>query len=63
MRKPTFADLGLMIGAVVALGLAMPQTAVSRVVDTQGLHLLGVIFVAVPVGAVLGLLLERVTRR
>jgi hypothetical protein len=39
----------------------------SQAVDTQGLHLLGVIFVALPVGAVLGLVLgllaERVTRR
>ena len=67
MRKLVFAGPGLVIGAGVALGLAMPQIAMPQAVDTQGLQLMGVIFVAVPVGAVLGavlgLLLERVTRR
>jgi hypothetical protein len=67
MRKLGFALGGLGLGAALALLLAKPQSAVSQAVDTQGLHLIGVIFVAVPVGAVLGLVLgllaERVLRR
>jgi hypothetical protein len=67
MRKLGFAALGLLAGAGLALLLALPQSAMSRAVDTQGLHLIGVLFVAVPVGAllglVLGLLAERLTRR
>jgi hypothetical protein len=67
MRKLGFAALGLVLGVVVALVLALPQPVASRVIDTQGLQLMGVLFVAVPVGAVLGavlgLLVERVTRR
>lgn len=67
MRKLGFAALGLLAGAGLALLLALPQSAMSRAVDTQGLHLIGVLFVAVPVGALLGLVLgvlaERLTRR
>lgn len=67
MRKFAFALGGLVLGAGSALLLALPQSPMSQAVDTQGLHLLGVIFVAVPVGAVLGtvigLLAERVLRR
>jgi hypothetical protein len=67
MRKVGFAVMGLLVGAGVALLLALPQSPMSRAVDTQGLHLIGILFVAVPVGAVLGavlgLLVERVTRR
>jgi hypothetical protein len=67
MRKLGFALGGLVLGAGLALLLALPQSAGARAVDPQGLHLIGVIFVAVPVGAVLGLVLgllaERVLRR
>lgn len=67
MRKVGFAALGLVLGAGTAAVLALPQSAMSRAVDTQGLHLIGVIFVALPVGAVagavLGLVAERVLRR
>lgn len=67
MRKLGFALGGLVLGAGVALLLALPKSAMSQAVDTQGLHLIGVVFVAVPVGAVLGavvgLLVARVTRR
>ncbi len=67
MRKIGFAGVGLALGAGLAGLLALPRSAMSQAVDTQGLHLLGVIFVALPVGAVLGLVLgllaERVTRR
>jgi hypothetical protein len=67
MRKLGFAAVGLLVGAGLALLLALPQFAISRVVDTQGLHLIGALFVAVPVGAVLGavlgLLVERAMRR
>ena len=67
MRQLGFAASGSVLGAVIALGLAMPQPAASSVVDTQGLRLMGVLFVAVPVGAVMGAVLglpvERVTRR
>ena len=67
MRELGFAGAGLMLGAGVALVLALPQSAMSQAVDTQGLHLIGVVFVAVPIGAVLGavlgLLVARVTRR
>jgi hypothetical protein len=63
MRKLGFALGGLVLGAGVALLLALPQSAMSRAVDTQGLHLMGVIFVAVPVGAVLGLVLGLLAER
>lgn len=67
MRKIGFAALGLVIGAGLAVLLALPQSLGARAVDPQGLHLIGVIFVAVPVGAVLGaalgLIAERVLRR
>lgn len=67
MRKLGFALGGLVPGAGLALLLALPQSAGARAVDPQGLHLIGVIFVAAPVGAVLGLVLgllaERVLRR
>ncbi len=67
MRRLGFAALGLVAGAGVAVLVALPQPPMSRAVDPQGLHLLGVIFVALPIGAVtgalLGLLLARVTRR
>lgn len=67
MRKIGFAVLGLVIGAGLAVVLALPQSPGARAVDPQGLHLIGVIFVAVPVGAVLGLVLgllaERMLRR
>lgn len=67
MRKVGFVVAGLMIGALVALALAKPQSPMARAIDTQGLQLMGVIFVAVPVGAllgaVLGLLVARITGR
>lgn len=67
MRNVGFAVKGLLVGAGVALFLALPQSPMSRAIDTQGLHLIGVLFLAVPVGAVagavLGLLVARVTRR
>ena len=67
MRKVGYAVAGLVIGAGLAFVLALPQSATSQAVDTQGMHLLGVLFVAVPVGAVagavLGLLVARVMRR
>lgn len=67
MRTIGFAALGLVIGAGLAVVMALPQSAGARAVDPQGLHLIGVIFVAVPVGAVLGavlgLLAERMLRR
>jgi MFS family permease len=67
MRKLWFALGGLILGAGLALILALPQSAMSRAVDTQGLHLIGVLFVAVPIGAVLGtvlgLLVERMRPR
>lgn len=63
MRKLGFALGGLVLGAGVALLLALPQSAMSRAVDTQGLHLIGVLFVAVPVGAVLGLVLGLLAER
>lgn len=67
MRKPGFAAPGLVPRAGVGVLLALPQSAMSRAVDTQGLRLIGVIFVALPVGAVagavLGLIAERVLRR
>ena len=67
MRTVGFAALGLILGAGLAVLLALPQSLGARAVDPQGLHLIGVIFVAVPIGAVLGavlgLLVARVTRR
>ncbi len=67
MRKLGFAIGGLVLGAGLALLLALPQSAGARAVDPQGLHLIGVIFMAVPLGAVLGLVLgllaERLLRR
>lgn len=67
MRKLGFALPGLLAGAGIALALAWPQSPGARAMDPQGMHLLGVLFVALPVGAVaglvLGLLVERVTRR
>lgn len=67
MRKLGFVASGLVLGAVIALALAMPQPVEAPIVDTRGLHLMGALFVAVPVGAavgaVLGLLVVRVTRR
>jgi hypothetical protein len=67
MRKIGFAAPGLVIGAGISLLLTLPQSPDARVVDPQGLHLIGVIFVAIPVGSVLGLVLgliaEKVTRR
>jgi hypothetical protein len=67
MRRLGFAALGLVAGAGLALLLALPQSPMSRAVDTQGLHLIGVLFVVVPVGAVLGavlgFLVARITRR
>lgn len=59
--------LGLLAGAGIALALAWPQPSGARAMDPQGMHLMGVIFVALPVGAVVGLILgllaERVLRR
>lgn len=63
MRKLGFALGGLVLGAGLALLLALPQSAGARAVDPQGLHLIGVIFVAVPVGAVLGLVLGLLAER
>lgn len=66
MRKLGFAVLGILAGAGIALALAWPQSPGAQAIDPQGMHLLGVIFVALPVGAVaglvLGLLAERVFR-
>lgn len=67
MRTFGFAVLGLVLGAGVALLVAIPQSAGARAVDPQGMHLLGVLFLALPVGAtvglVAGLVLARITRR
>jgi hypothetical protein len=67
MRKLGFAVLGLVLGAGLAVALAWPQLPGARAMDPQGMHLMGVIFVALPLGAVvglvLGLLAERVLRR
>ena len=54
MRRLVPAGPGLVIGAGVTLGLAMQQTAIPQAVDRQGRQLMGVIFVAIPVGAVPG---------
>jgi len=67
MRTIGFAVGNLVLGAGLALLVTLPQSAMSRAVDPLGMHLLGVLFVAVPLGAVLGLVtglvLARVTRR
>ncbi|MFO1204138.1 MAG: hypothetical protein U1E58_16025 [Tabrizicola sp.] len=67
MRAIGFALAGVVLGAGIAVALALPQSPMSRAIDTQGLHLMGVLFVAAPVGgllgAVLGVLLARMTRR
>lgn len=67
MRSIGFALAGLILGAGIAVALALPQSPVSRAVDTQGLHLMGVLFVAAPVGgilgAALGVVLARLTKR
>jgi hypothetical protein len=65
MRTFRFAVAGLVLGAGLAFLLAVPQSQMQRAIDTQGMHLIGVLFVAMPVGAVagLGVLLARVTRR
>jgi len=51
----------------LALLLTLPQSPMSWAVDPQGMHLIGVLFVAVPLGALLGLVtglaLARVTWR
>lgn len=67
MRKLGFALIGIVLGIGLALLLALPQSAGARAVDPQGLHLIGVIFFALPLGAALGLVLglmaERLSRR
>jgi hypothetical protein len=67
MRTVVFAVLGLILGAGVALMVALPQSEGARAVDAQGMHLLGVLFLALPAGATLGLVaglvLARTTRR
>lgn len=67
MRKLGFAVLGLLAGAGIALALALLQPPGAREMDPQGMHLMGVVFVALPVGAVVGLILGllagRVLRR
>lgn len=67
MRKFGFALGGLVLGAGLALVIALPQSAGARAMDPQGLHLVGVIFLALPVGAVVGvvfgLIVERLSRR
>jgi hypothetical protein len=63
MRKLGFALGGMVLGAGLALLLALPQSAGARAVDPQGLHLIGVIFLALPLGAVLGLVLGLIAER
>lgn len=67
MRKLGFAVLGVGLGAGLGAALAWPQSPGLEAVDTQGMHLIGVIFVALPVGSlaglVLGLLAERILRQ
>ena len=67
MRKLGFAVLGVGLGTGLAAALAWPPSPGASAVDTQGMHLIGVIFVALPVGAlaglVLGLLAERMLRQ
>lgn len=65
MRAVGFAVVGMVLGAGLGLFLSWPQRPTG--LDPQGLHLIGVLFVALPVGAVAGLvsglLLARFTRR
>lgn len=67
MRKLGFAVLGVVLGAGLAAVLAWPQSPGARAMDPQGMHLMGVIFVALPVGALAGLVValvaERILRR
>lgn len=67
MRKLGFAVAGFVLGAGLAALFALPQSSMSRAVDPQGLHLVGVLFIIMPVAAVvgmiLGLLTEHVTRQ
>lgn len=67
MRRPGFAVLGLLAGAGIGLSLAWPQSPGARAMDPQGMHLMGAILLALPLGAVaglvLGLVVERITRR
>lgn len=66
MRKLGFSVAGFLSGAVLAALFALPQSDMSQAVDTQGLHLIGVLFIITPVlavvGLILGLLTEYVTR-
>ncbi len=67
MRKLGFAVLGMVLGAGIAGALSWAQSPGAQAVDPQGMHLVGVIFVALPLGAVaglvLGLIAERLLRR
>lgn len=67
MRKLGFSVAGFVAGAALAAVFALPQSNMSRAVDPQGLHLIGVLFIIMPVAAVVGLILglltEHVTRR
>lgn len=50
MRTFGFAAGGLVLGAGLALLLTLPQSPMSRAVDPQGMHLIGVLLVSVPLG-------------
>ena len=61
MRKLGFSVAGFGSGAIVAALFALPQSDMSRAVDPQGLHLIGVLFLIMPVAAVVGLILGLLT--
>ena len=67
MRKLGFTLGGLVLGVGLALLIALPQPAGARAMDPQGMHLVGVIFLALPLGALVGvicgLIVERLSRR
>jgi predicted branched-subunit amino acid permease len=57
MRKLGFAVAGSLVLTGLAALIWLPQSDMSRAVDTQGLHLIGVLFIFLPVAAVVGLIL------
>jgi phosphate/sulfate permease len=61
MRTFRFAIGGLVLGAGLALLMTLPQSDMSRAVDAQGLHLIGVFFIIMPVAGVVGLILGLLT--